>query len=134
MLFFGQRWRKRPPADREGFSGYRTAMSRKNGDTWVCAHAYWGRLSIRAGAVLGVLTVLVLIWGAGRPEFETVVTALVFLQLAAMALSGEECTHQGYRLFWVTVKISDGVKSSRLHRSHRCYRDTCAFWMSTEPL
>lgn len=87
MLFLGRRWSRRPPANREGLSGYRTAMSRKNEDTWAHAHAYWGRLSVRTGAVLGALTVLVLIWGAGRPEFETVVTALVFLQLAAMALT-----------------------------------------------
>lgn len=87
MFFLGRRWRRRPPVNREGLSGYRTAMSRKNDDTWTYAHAYWGRLSTHIGTALTALSVPILIWSAGHPAFETVVLLLILLQLAALAFT-----------------------------------------------
>ena len=34
MILLGYKWKENPPKDRNGYSGYRTTMSRLNENTW----------------------------------------------------------------------------------------------------
>lgn len=58
MIVFGWVFLKRPPKDINGFYGYRTARSMKNKDTWAFAHKVCGKLWLRVGVVMAVLSVL----------------------------------------------------------------------------
>lgn len=59
MLIGGYCMYKRPPKDINGLVGYRTAMSKKNRDTWAFAHDYCGRLWIKLGLILLIPTIIV---------------------------------------------------------------------------
>lgn len=87
MIALGAKWRKTPPRDRYGHSGYRTAMSRLNDDTWKYAHRYWGRINFVLGITLTVITIAILILKKEYPDFEMLVTYLVFIQMGIMALT-----------------------------------------------
>lgn len=58
MLAFGRYFVKNAPKDMHAVFGYRTAMSRKNRDTWEFAHHYCGRAWCVCGAVMLPLSVL----------------------------------------------------------------------------
>lgn len=59
MLIGGYAMRRRPPKEINSLIGYRTAMSKKNPDTWTFAHDCCGRLWIKAGTALLIPTVIV---------------------------------------------------------------------------
>ena len=50
------------------WNGYRTKMSRKNQETWVFAHNYWGKLLVPFGFILLLLTIGAAIF-VGRGTF-----------------------------------------------------------------
>lgn len=56
MLFFGIVFRKHGPKNINGIYGYRTSMSMKNKETWEFAHQYCGRLWIKLGLVMLIIT------------------------------------------------------------------------------
>ena len=58
MLIAGYSMYKNPPKEINGFVGYRTAMSRKNKDTWAFAHNYCGKLWMKSGVILLIPTVI----------------------------------------------------------------------------
>lgn len=87
MIVLGKRWSKTPPAKINSFSGYRTTMSKLNQDTWNYAHEYWGRMNFALGVLLLILTIIFLTVIKGRSDFENLVTYLVFIQMAIMALT-----------------------------------------------
>lgn len=55
MIVLVKQWEQKPPADRNGLSGYRTNMSRLNQDIWSYAHTYWGRIIFFIGIILAVV-------------------------------------------------------------------------------
>ena len=59
MLIGGWFMLKHPPKQINGVIGYRTRMSRKNKETWAFAHETCGRIWMRVGAILLVLSTLV---------------------------------------------------------------------------
>ena len=59
MLIGGYYMCKRPPEDINSAMGYRTKRSKKNKDTWKFAHEYCGKLWIKVGAILLILTIVV---------------------------------------------------------------------------
>ena len=59
MLIGGYYMCKRPPEDINSAMGYRTKRSKKNKDTWKFAHEYCGKLWIKVGANLLILTIVV---------------------------------------------------------------------------
>lgn len=59
MIIAGYLMYKNPPKEINGLIGYRTAMSKKNKDTWAFAHDYCGRLWLKLGFMLLVPTVIV---------------------------------------------------------------------------
>ena len=58
MLTCGFLMYKKPPKEINGIIGYRTTMSRKNKDTWAFAHDYCGKLWIKLGLLLLILTII----------------------------------------------------------------------------
>lgn len=87
MIVLGKRWEKKPPADKNGPSGYRTNMSRLNQDTWRYAHAYWGKMNFFIGIILAVTSFIFVLFIRKHSNFEMMVVCLVFIQLAIMALT-----------------------------------------------
>jgi len=59
MLICGLLMYKKPPKEINGIIGYRTTMSRKNKDTWAFAHDYCGKLWIKLGLPLLILTIII---------------------------------------------------------------------------
>lgn len=59
MLLGGYLMYKKPPKEINSVVGYRTKMSKKNKDTWEFAHNYCGRLWLKIGIVLFILTFIV---------------------------------------------------------------------------
>lgn len=59
MLTCGLLMYKKPPKEINGIIGYRTTMSRKNKDTWAFAHDYCGKLWIKLGLLLLILTIII---------------------------------------------------------------------------
>ena len=59
MLTCGFLMYKKPPKEINGIIGYRTTMSRKNKDTWAFAHDYCGKLWIKLGFLLLILTIII---------------------------------------------------------------------------
>ena len=58
MLLFGVKFRKQGPKSINGLYGYRTTMSMKNKDTWAFAHRCCGRLWIKLGTILLLLSII----------------------------------------------------------------------------
>ena len=71
MLYFGQRFLKKPPKNINGLYGYRTSRSMKNQQTWDFAHQVCGKIWFWAGAVLLPLSLLAMLPCLGR-DVETV--------------------------------------------------------------
>ena len=59
MLICGFFMYKYPPKKINHIIGYRTSMSRKNMDTWKFAHDYCGRLWIKLGLLLLIMTIII---------------------------------------------------------------------------
>lgn len=87
MILLGYTWKDNPPKDRHGISGYRTAMSRINDETWKYAHRYWGRMNYVLGIILMILSLFVLILMRDHTNFEMISVYLVFIQLGIMVLT-----------------------------------------------
>jgi len=77
---------KFPPKEINGLIGYRTAMSKKNKDTWAFAHDYCGRLWIKFGIVLLILSIIAQIPFANSGEKTIgILTGIIeAVQLAAL--------------------------------------------------
>ncbi len=78
MLYFGRRFQKKPPEKINQIYGYRTARSMKNQETWRFAHETCGRLWVRLGAVLLLLSLAAAVMTFGRGvETAGIVSAVV---------------------------------------------------------
>ncbi len=86
MLIGGYCMYKKPPKEINGFVGYRTAMSKKNKDTWTFAHDYCGRLWIKLGFIILIPTILVQIPFVHSSDDAVGIVALIveMVQLAVL--------------------------------------------------
>lgn len=87
MILLGYIWKDNPPKNKQGISGYRTAMSRINDETWKYAHKCWGRINFVLGIILAILSIFVLILMKDDTNFEMISVYLVFFQLGIMTLT-----------------------------------------------
>jgi len=87
MILLGYKWKDNPPKDRQGFSGYRTTMSRINDETWKYAHRYWGRINLVLEIILAIVSFVVIIIMRSHTNFEIFSVYLVFIQLGILALT-----------------------------------------------
>ena len=58
MLFFGVKFRNHSPKNINGIYGYRTSMSMKNKETWEFSHQYCGRLWIKLGFIILIISII----------------------------------------------------------------------------
>lgn len=56
MLLFGLKFKNHSPRDINGIYGYRTSMSMKNKETWEFAHQYCGRIWIKLGFIMLIIS------------------------------------------------------------------------------
>ena len=71
MIIYGRIYEKKPPQKPKSnfaYSGYRTKMSMINIETWEYAHRFFGKLWFRFGIVLGVTSIIVLLFVIGRDK------------------------------------------------------------------
>ncbi|WP_294242956.1 SdpI family protein [Pseudobutyrivibrio sp.] len=86
MLICGFFMFKYPPKEINGIVGYRTTMSRKNKDTWKFAHDYCGRLWMKLGLLLLILSIIIQIPFAqsGENAIGYMTIAVEVIQLVAL--------------------------------------------------
>lgn len=63
MLFFGYRWKKKPPNKINSAYGYRTRRSMVSKKAWDFAHKYCARMWVKSGwftAILAIVAMIVL--------------------------------------------------------------------------
>lgn len=68
MIIMGNVFVKHPPKTINGVYGYRTAMSRKNQETWDFAHHYCGKLWTKIGWILLPVSVLIMLPVIGKGD------------------------------------------------------------------
>lgn len=68
MVIFGVVFLRWPPREINGVFGYRTARSMASQAAWDFAHAYMGKLWLRVGAVMMVLSVPAMLPCMGKSE------------------------------------------------------------------
>lgn len=86
MIGFGDYFSKKAPKEINATFGYRTNMSMKNKATWEFAHKYIGKLWLRLGLGMVVLSVVPLLVVLGK-DIETVGKvgmAVCFVQLVPL--------------------------------------------------
>mgnify|MGYP002526371800 CR=1 FL=1 len=86
MLICGFFMFKYPPKEINGIIGYRKTMSRKNMDTWKFAHDYCGRLWMKLGLLLLILSIIIQIPFAqsGENAIGYMTIAVEVIQLVAL--------------------------------------------------
>ena len=86
MLYFGRRFQKKPPEKSNQIYGYRTARSMKNQETWRFAHETCGRLWVRLGAVLLLLSLAAaaMTFGSGVETAGIVSAVVVVVQMVVV--------------------------------------------------
>lgn len=80
---------KRPPKEINDTVGYRTPMSKKNKETWFFAHRCCGKLWLKTGTVILVLSLLAFIpyVSSGSDAFSAVIGIAVGIQTVALVLT-----------------------------------------------
>ena len=90
MISFGHSFEKKPPKiERSKFAfGYRTIMSMKNADTWEYAHRFFGKLWFRFGIVVGVISIIALLFVIGKDKDTVGFAGLIicYVQMAVMLI------------------------------------------------
>lgn len=66
MLGFGKYFIKNTPKEINMVFGYRTTRSMKNKDTWEFAHSYCGKLWLRIGVIMFILSVIAMLFVIGN--------------------------------------------------------------------
>lgn len=87
MIILGVKWRKNPPVNRNGMSGYRTKWSQKSKYTWKFAHEMAGKIWAISGILATAASILlfVLIYNAADDVKGLVLMLVVILQALLMA-------------------------------------------------
>jgi len=88
MLIFGIVFLKKPPQRVNGIYGFRTEQSMKNKDTWDFAHRHFGRVWLIAGAVTLPLTVIAMLFFAGKAEDTVAYGSLIVVGVQMAVLIG----------------------------------------------
>ena len=91
MIGFGKYFTKKAPASINAVFGYRTSRSMKNENTWKFAHECIGKIWLRCGIIMAVLSLIALVllfgrdvdtvgmWGAAISMVQVVVLLLTII-------------------------------------------------------
>ena len=88
MLYFGWRFQKKPPEKINQIYGYRTARSMKNQETWRFAHETCGRLWVRLGTILLLLSLAAAAMTFGRGDETAGIVCFVVVMLQVVVVIG----------------------------------------------
>jgi hypothetical protein len=66
MLGFGKYFIKNAPKEINMVFGYRTTRSMRNKDTWKFAHSYCGKLWLKIGVIMLILSVIAMLFVIGK--------------------------------------------------------------------
>ena len=89
MLGFGYVMRKHPPKKINGVYGYRTSKSMKSNETWNFAHEFCGRIWVKVGLIM-LLVSLLIFFITMRCKEDTlglIILLVVLLQTAILLIS-----------------------------------------------
>lgn len=89
MIIFGKGFIHNPPRKVNDSFGYRTAMSMKNQDTWNFAHQHCGKMWIKLGVGLLLVSVLLLglVFGKNISTMGVTAGIVCCVQVAVLVLS-----------------------------------------------
>lgn len=68
MIGFGKYFSEKAPKEINDTLGYRTSMSMKNKDTWEFAHHYFGRLWLKIGYIILIISIIVMLFLLKKDE------------------------------------------------------------------
>lgn len=68
MIGFGKYFSKKAPREINNTFGYRTSMSMKNKDTWNFAHHYFGKLWLKMGYVVLIISIISMLFLLKKDE------------------------------------------------------------------
>lgn len=86
MIGFGFLFVKKPPEEINYVIGYRTPMSTKNRDTWNFAHRYSGKVWIRSGIIIGIISVAFALSLQNYKNYNQIMLVLIYAQIATLLL------------------------------------------------
>lgn len=86
MIGFGFLFVKKPPKEINSVLGYRTPMSTKNKDTWDFAHKYSGRVWIRSGIIITILSAVIIFALQNFKNYNQIMLMLFYAQIATLLL------------------------------------------------
>jgi uncharacterized membrane protein len=86
MIGFGFLFIKKPPVEMNYVIGYRTPMSTKNKDTWNFAHRYSGKVWIRSGIIIGIISVAFAFAVRNFNNYNQIMLVLFYVQIATLLL------------------------------------------------
>lgn len=89
ILFIGFLMYKKPPKKINWLIGYRTIKSMKNEKIWKKANQYCGKLWIKFGIIMLLVSSLLfsLIYFKILPLTETIIATIIFIQVAILVLT-----------------------------------------------
>ena len=89
MIIIGWLFSRKAPGKINHFFGYRTRRSMINRDTWEFAHKYCGKLWLKVGTTMAVLSIIPMIAVFGKDEDTTgmVGTVVELIQVMILLLS-----------------------------------------------
>lgn len=89
LMILGMIYIYRPPKKINQYSGYRTAMSMKNLDTWIFAHRKFGKILVPVGSILFIVAIgiSVLLFNLELINISIFGGVEVFFQFIAMVIS-----------------------------------------------
>lgn len=88
MIVFGWYFMKKAPKKINMLFGYRTDRSMKNRDTWEFAHSFIGKLWLKWGLAMLLLTIASMIFTTGRNENIVGTVGLIVCTLQLILLVG----------------------------------------------
>lgn len=88
MLGFSRRFQTHPPKSINSFYGYRTARSMKNRQTWDFAHRVCGKIWLRAGIILLLVSLVVMLLARSWSEERIELCCLLVTVLQLVVLVG----------------------------------------------
>ncbi|MBO3365355.1 SdpI family protein [Clostridium perfringens] len=89
MIILGKQFSKKAPKEINYLFGYRTSMFMKNKDTWEFAHKYCGRLWLKIGYIMFVVSFIIMLFvlGKGEQSIGTLGGALCMIQRVVLVAS-----------------------------------------------
>lgn len=88
MIFLGKSFIDHPPKNINSFFGYRTALSKKNQDTWRFAHKHCGTIWMRSGMCLLPVVLFFMLPARSFPMEEVAVRAVLTAGVEVLTLVG----------------------------------------------